>query len=272
MLKKVQVMEDRGDWVHVRLSRGGGGAAVEGWLKTEHLHKVDEGEAQDDRSAAVSKKRHVSPPYPGKPDGPRPMPDTESSLQSALHPVVPDIPALPPLPHGTPLQRRQITIYTFGLQNWAGVRARHAQHDVLKRLFKFRGIGDVGIFNNTLLFNARTCTGHIGIHPEILLNITWDESFPAWLQLLRDNILESLAHSSNITVAFFCRHGTHRSVAGAYFLQHIAEQQGWTTCTRHLCEDHWAHTCKGQCRDCVSGSASRVRALNWAWDRWQHSR
>ena len=211
------------------------------------------------------------PPDPGEPGGSRPTLDTESRLQSAQLLVESDISALQPLPQGTLCQRRHITIYTFGLDNWAQVRARDATHNRLKGLFEIKGIRDVDVFNSTLLFNARSYTGHIGIHPEILLNITYDASFLDWLHSLRSNILESLAQSRDITVAFFCRHGTHRSVAGAYFLQHIAEQEGWTTCTRHLCEDHWAHTCKGQCRDCVSGSASRVRALNWAWDRWQHS-
>ena len=114
------------------------------------LTQVDEGEAQYDRSAAVSKKSQVSPRYPGKPDGPCPKPDTESSLESAPHPVLPDTLALPPLPPGKPLQQRHITIFTFGLQNWAGVPAAHVEHDMLKRIFKSRGKEAMLIFSMTL--------------------------------------------------------------------------------------------------------------------------
>ena len=193
-------------------------------------------------------------------------------LLSALHPVLPDTLALPPLPPGKPPQQRHITIFTFGLQNWAEVRAAHVEHDMLKRIFKSRGKGDVDIFHDARQFNDRTCTRHIGIHPKILQNITWNDSFPGWLESLRADIVGVFERFSSITVAFYCRSGTHRSVAGAYILEYIAKMEGWTTSTQHLCEAQWQRTCRGQCKECSLGNTVREEALNWAWFRWQYSR
>lgn len=76
---------------------------------------------------------------------------------------------------------------------------------------------------------AGALRAHDGHHPEILLRMSRHEFFTAWLQMLKRNVMVTLAASAGqaiVIAAVFCRSGRHRSVAAASILLHLACASG----------------------------------------------
>ena len=76
---------------------------------------------------------------------------------------------------------------------------------------------------------------------------------------------------SRLVVAFFCKRGHHRSVAGATIFAHViqATSDSWYPMTTHLCEMLWDHCCGPDCPFCYGPSDVRDEALAAARDAWR---
>ena len=72
-------------------------------------------------------------------------------------------------------------------------------------------------------------------------------------------------------VAFFCKRGHHRSVAGAAIFAHViqATSDSWYPMTTHLCEQLWDVSCGTDCPACYGRSDVRGAALAAARDDWR---
>ena len=76
---------------------------------------------------------------------------------------------------------------------------------------------------------------------------------------------------SRLVVAFFCKRGHHRSVAGATIFAHVlqATSDSWYPMTTHLCEQLWDVSCDTACPACYGRSDVRGAALAAARDEWR---
>ena len=120
------------------------------------------------------------------------------------------------------------------------------------------------------------------MHPDVIHEITTHRDFPqfirdvrnAWLEQLQKRRREEVFHGlQEFTVAAYCRHGKHRSVAISNILQCIFTQEGFLADTRFLSAGKWSKKkCQGTCVECqrfptgfsttVKGSQRLPRVLN----------
>ena len=106
---------------------------------------------------------------------------------------------------------------------------------------------------------------HIGEHPEILWRMLQHPHFPTWLRNVVYEVRQLLHSRGHARVAFFCRAGRHRSIAGAWFLHHVSETMGWQCMVSHLSKQDWKGTCPEQCSACRPGPSDlRDQALRRA--------
>jgi len=277
--EQIDVLEDAGDWVLVRKQ---GTATEEGWLQAIHLHPLDGRPVKSDKTHPPAV-RAPSRPCPRPQEEPRkepPLPPQPVQLTRALPPPPPVPPQSSP-PRSS--QARLIHIYTFGLENYHPELTHHVRgfegydygasvdDELLRRIFVEREKKGIDVFSDVRLFCDPSSRGHIGVHPEILKTMASNRHFPGWLGDLRKEVFRAFQKSWEIHVAFYCRSGKHRSVAGARFLEHCAKTEGWMCCQNHLCRDRWRHTCRGLCAECNEQFPNRARdeALQRAWGFWQ---
>ena len=278
--EQVEVLKDKGEWVFVLVSNRSQDTAdtvrEEGWIQSVHLHPVETNGHLAVKSGMIEK----DPPKTRAPSRPCPRPQEEVSSGLAPPPLKSE--ATLPLSLAQPAIKL-VQIYTFGLQNFdpelvnlcadidGCVRDRNIDVDILQKMFQKHGKSNIDVFKDVRVFTDRSSRDHTGVHPEILRTMARDRNFPRWLETLRSDVLAAFQASNEVRVAFYCRKGKHRSVAGARFLEHCARAEGWACSTTHLCSKHWKGTCRGQCAECSEKADSSVReeALLAAWRWWQ---
>lgn len=155
--------------------------------------------------------------------------------------------------------------------NWVNVSDREMR-EALVRL----NAGDVQVVSDMRRFcdpaAVGTLTRHIGTHPETMRRMTNTRHFGPWLRGLRMSIKEVLDRQRKdreVRVALYCRSGKHRSVAGARFLEHIAEAEGWAYKVEHLASKSWKNICRGHCEECQGSPEIREEALTEALRIWR---
>ena len=186
--------------------------------------------------------------------------------------------------------REKVTVLTFGLEGTdaeltekveTGLHWQDADlQDALRRL----GHLHVDLFINCCMFdNPQYATHHPGVHPDVIAGITGHRDFPqfirdvrnAWLEQLQKRRREEDASSHGLqefTVAAYCRHGKHRSVAISEILQCILTQEGFLADTMFLSARNWSkRKCRGTCDECQGFSKTKVDALRDAVNWWGSS-
>ena len=93
--------------------------------------------------------------------------------------------------------------------------------------------------------------------------------FRVWLQHAKRQFHYKLSVTGleQITLAIYCRHGKHRSVAAALILGHILQAEGFDCCTEHLASQHWP--CTIGCRVCANPPAALYRSVEQALEIWR---
>jgi len=283
--ERVQVLETCNGWFRINRIECKKGV-LEGWIKARHLyapmparpcpslaanpvtHAVTE--CRDcHESCDRASGQHSSKPSPGE--------FAVAPQQTSCAPS-PSIAAPPPCPEIL------VTIYTFGLEKLdselvnmcadvdgggAFLRVETAKlHEIFRRHVK----GDVHVFKDTRSFFDPSNVQHIGVHPTILSGMVANRGFRRWLASLRDEVKQAASQTNHIRVAFYCKSGRHRSVAGARLFKHCAEAEGWgCEQVEHLSRKHWKHICQGTCAECREDaeSSERTEALRKALAWWR---
>jgi len=166
-----------------------------------------------------------------------------------------------------------VRIYTFGLSNYDNElvdafcgdygQAWVSEPD-LRKAFERHRIYNVNIFSDVRDFGdpqSGSLRGHIGVHPEILQRFLASGVWSKWIYELKARVNEELKGADDIGVAFYCKAGKHRSVAGARFLEHFVKRMGCDCVVEHLCKKDWKSTCKGNCEECKEDSQSEKRLI-----------
>ena len=111
--------------------------------------------------------------------------------------------------------------------------------------------------------------GHSGRHHKIVQGLFAHPFFRVWLQNAKRQIQYKLSVTGleQITLAIYCRHGKHRSVAAALILGHILQAEGFDCCTEHLASQHWP--CTVGCRVCANPPAALYRSVEQALEIWR---
>lgn len=186
-----------------------------------------------------------------------------------------------------------LRLFTFGLETTdnelfdvcyntrGGGASGRIQEEALREAMQRAGAGDVQVLVDTRAFSDPAAIGHLtrhlGTHPETMRKMSEMRNFPRWLQHLAEDIRGQLKRQRlaegtvrEVRVAFYCRSGRHRSVAGCRFLEHIARAEGWECRVRHLSQMQWSKTCKGRCEECEGVDPDRLReeTLNKALGLW----
>ena len=127
---------------------------------------------------------------------------------------------------------------------------------------------------------------HSGTLPQTIQGFVHNVAFKSWLkETLRkvESGIEAVVvppggdgvppggDFSRLVVAFFCKRGHHRSVAGATIFAHVlqATSDSWYPMTTHLCEQLWDVSCGTDCPACYNRSDVRDAALAAARDEWR---
>ena len=192
-------------------------------------------------------------------------------------------------------QRKRLHIFTFGLEKLgpflADICRNYARGgaealisvEMLRMALRRRGVGEVSLIHDTRRFRdpagvgslSRSLRNHVGIHPENLRGMVQHRAFSGWIRHLRDDVMEAFRDAAELSLAFYCKSGRHRSVAAARFMQHFAEFEGWSVQVEHLSRFGWGRTCSGLCAECrdtgAGGGDVRRDALAhalsiWRWD------
>merc|ERR1712060_399376 len=134
----------------------------------------------------------------------------------------------------------------------------------LRKALGRHNIHNVHIFNDVRGFGdpqSGSLRGHIGVHPDILQRFLASGMFSEWVYDLKWKVTEAFKSADDIGVAFYCKAGKHRSVAGARFLEHFVKRMGYDCKVEHLCKNTWKSTCKGNCEECSEQSPNEKRHI-----------
>jgi len=135
---------------------------------------------------------------------------------------------------------------------------------ILKSVLQRHGAGNVDLIVDCRVFKEpgrRELRSHIGQHPEILSGIFAGWNFHGWLKVFGYSLRKTLEGSDEVSVAFYCKSGKHRSVAASFFCKHIVESEGWTCAhLQHLSSANgWSNCCKGTCDECKAGAEAVIQ-------------
>ena len=125
---------------------------------------------------------------------------------------------------------------------------------------------------------------HSGNLPETIAGFVHNVGFKSWLRETLTKVESAIeavtpgrdgvppaGNFCRLVVAFFCKRGHHRSVAGATIFAHVlqATSDTWYPMTTHLCEQLWDRGCGTACPECNGRSDERDEALAAARDAWR---
>ena len=130
--------------------------------------------------------------------------------------------------------------------------------------------------------NDRYARNHTGTLPETIAGFVDNGRFKTWLQETLMKVESGIevvvaprggdgVPPGRLVVAFFCKRGHHRSVAGATTFAHVlqATSDSWHPMTTHLCEQLWDVSCGTDCPKCNGRSGVRGAALAAARDEFR---
>ena len=200
-----------------------------------------------------------------------------------------------PCPQPTVETPVRLKLLTFGLENCdselvdrcrdfekGGAEAQFddkSLHAAMERL----GYNNVDLIIDARCFpdprEKKVAMGHIGIHPQVIHRIVHHDEFPGFLRMFHRQWLRvnknCSKQKSEWIVAFYCKSGTHRSVALAEIIRSIfSSDEGFEVlAVTHLAKPKWGkRICKGTCLECTFPSQHRQHDLQHALQMWQQHR
>lgn len=188
----------------------------------------------------------------------------------------------------------KMRILTFGLENWdselVSEFCKRDPHEQLSVKFPDEDLHaalarnrepKVDLVVDSRCFpdpDARSLTHHYGRSPEIIRRICDNSNFFRWLVDLKRAFEKARAAAQpaqnglvEMTIAFYCKKGKHRSVACSYICCEIFRREGWLCGEpKHLSRKGWNKTCAVQnCSNCSNWDAEVKRKFKDVHDMWQ---
>lgn len=141
--------------------------------------------------------------------------------------------------------------------------------------FRFRNLGNIGVFLDTRMFYKKPFSGHCGTYDQDIKDFVENFHFRPWLQdakaLFTEVDLEAEAFEG-VRMAAVCKAGHNRSVSAATVLDSVLRGGGRQVKLTHLSKSAWASRkdhCCSTCDRCLDMTQMKKDALAVAYRIWQ---